>query len=103
MVISKRFCRFLFSSAAILFSVSLYAQERSVPTEYASWLDAVNAPYAWNKGFTGQTAVVGIVDDSIDNHPFYSANIDSSLAYNTGVIYNGIYQQYLPELSLPDQ
>ena len=87
---------------AALISVNLYAQERPVPEEYASWLDAVNTPYAWERGFTGQTAVVGIVDDSIDmSHPFYSSNIETYLAINTGAIYNGIYQQYLP--NLPDQ
>ena len=92
-----RFCILVLFVA--LSSVSLYADERSVPTEYSPWLDAVNAPYAWNLGFTGQNVVVGIIDDSIDNHPFYSANIDSSLAYNTGVIYNEErFKEYLPTL-----
>ena len=92
-----RFCIIVLFVA--LSSVSLYADERSVPTEYSSWLDAVNAPYAWSLGFTGQNVVVGIIDDSIDNHPFYSANIDSYLAYNTGVIYNEErFKEYLPTL-----
>ena len=92
-----RFC--IIVLFVVLSSVSLYADERSVPTEYSSWLDAVNAPYAWSLGFTGQNVVVGIIDDSIDNHPFYSANIDSSLAYNTGVIYNEErFKEYLPTL-----
>ena len=83
-----------------LSSVSLYADERSVPTEYGSFLDAVNAPYAWNLGFTGKNVVVGVIDDSIDmSHPFYRSNIDASLAYNTGVVYNDeYYKQFLPTL-----
>ena len=85
---------------AALFNVSLYAEDRPVPTTYDSFLDAVNAPYAWNLGFTGQNVVVGIVDDSIDvTHPFYSSNIDPSMTYNTGVIYNDeSYKEYLPTL-----
>ena len=78
----------------------LYAAEREVPTTYSAFLDAVNVPYVWNLGFTGQNVVVGVVDDSIDMaHPFFSSNIDTSLAYNTGVIYNDeSFKQYLPTL-----
>ena len=72
-----------------LLSVSLFAQDKAVPTTYSSFLDAVNAPYAWNMGYTGQGVVVGIIDDSITmSHPFYGSNIDASLAYNTGVFFN---------------
>ena len=92
-----RFCILVLFVA--LSSVSLYADERSVPTEYSSWLDVVNAPYAWNLGFTGQNAIVGVLDDGIDSHPFYRYNLDASLAYNTGVIYNDeSYKEYLPTL-----
>ena len=85
-----KFCRFcLFWALLLLLSVRLCAEDRAVPTTYSSWLDAVNVPYAWNLGFTGQNVVVGVIDDSIDMaHPFFSSNIDTSQAYNTGVIYN---------------
>ncbi|MBQ9455260.1 MAG: S8 family serine peptidase, partial [Thermoguttaceae bacterium] len=81
-------------------SISLYAAEREVPTTYSSWLETVNAPYAWNLGFTGKNVVVGVIDDSIDmTHPFFGSNIDTSLAYNTGVVYNNeIYKQFMSNL-----
>ena len=94
-------CRFYLTVLFVaLFNVSLYAEDRPVPTTYSSFLDAVNAPYAWNLGFTGQKTVVGVLDDSVDmNHPFFSSNIDPSLTYNTGVIYNDeSYKEYLPTL-----
>ena len=82
-----RFC--VFGALLLLLHVGVFAEDRAVPTTYSSWLDAVNVPYAWNLGFTGKNVVVGIVDDSIDMaHPFFSSNIDTSQAYNTGVIYN---------------
>lgn len=85
---------------SVLTSVNLYADERAVPTTYASWLDAVNAPYAWNLGYTGKNVVVGVIDDSVDlNHPFISSNIDTSLAINTGVIFNNdVFKQIYPAL-----
>ena len=59
---------------AALFNVIVLAEDRPVPTTYSSFLDAVNAPYAWNLGFTGQKTVVSIIDDSADmTHPFFSA------------------------------
>ena len=81
-----------------LLSVSLFAQDKAVPTTYSSFLDAVNAPYAWNMGYTGQGVVVGIIDDSINmSHPFYGSNIDASLAYNTGVFFNKpFFDQFMP-------
>ena len=87
---------------AALSSVSLYADDRSVPTEYASFLDVVNAPYAWNLGFTGQNVVVGVIDDSINmNHPFFKSNVDKASAYNFGIIYNNdIYKELLPTLPI---
>ncbi len=93
-----RFC--LFSILLTLFSVSLFAQDKAVPTTYSSFLDAVNAPYAWNMGYTGQGVVVGVIDDSIDmSHPFYSSNIDTASAYNTGVIYNNsFFKQFMDNL-----
>ena len=102
MAFLKSFCRFcIFSALLFLFSFSIYADERAIPTEYPSFLDAVNAPYAWSLGFTGKNVVVGVVDDSVEmNHPFYSSNIDRSLAYNTGIVYNAerFKQEYLPTL-----
>ncbi len=87
---------------AALSSVSLYADDRSVPTEYASFLDVVNAPYAWNLGFTGQNVVVGVIDDSINmNHPFFKSNVDKASAYNFGIVYNNdIYKELLPTLPI---
>lgn len=86
----------------VLSSVSIYADDRSVPTEYASFLDVVNAPYAWNLGFTGQNVVVGVIDDSINmNHPFFKSNVDKASAYNFGIIYNNdIYKELLPTLPI---
>ena len=94
----NRFC--LFGVLALLFNACLFAADREVPTEYPAFLNAVNAPYAWNLGFTGKNVVVGIVDDSIEmDHPFFGSNIDTSLAYNTGVIYNDDrFKQYLPTM-----
>ena len=104
MSITKLLCRFcVIITFALLFSVCIYAQDRPVPEEYRAWLDAVNAPYAWNQGFTGKNVVVGVIDDSIDMlHPFFSSNISSSLAYNTGIVYNDdYYKDFLP--TLPEQ
>ncbi|MBR6436755.1 MAG: hypothetical protein IKS45_09630, partial [Thermoguttaceae bacterium] len=85
-----RFCGIV--TIVALLSVSLFAQDKAVPTAYSSYLDAVNAPYAWNLGYTGQNVVVGVIDDSIDmNHPFFSSNIDTDSAYNTGVMYNNAF------------
>ena len=97
----NRFC--LFGALALLFNASVFAEERAVPTTYSSWLDAVNVPYAWNLGFTGHNAVVGIIDDSVDmDHPFYGSQIDRRLAYNTGVLYNEpVFKEFLP--TLPEQ
>lgn len=97
-----RFC--IFSVLLTLFSVSLFAQDKAVPTTYSSFLDAVNAPYAWNMGYTGQGVVVGVIDDSINmSHPFYSSNIDTNSAYNTGEIYNDpFFKQYIMD-NLPTQ
>ena len=83
-----------------LLSVSIYAQDKAVPTTYSSFLDAVNAPYAWNMGYTGQGVVVGVIDDSINmSHPFYSSNIDTNSAYNTGEIYNNeFFKQFMSTL-----
>ena len=93
-----RFC--VFGALLLLLHVSVFAEDRAVPTTYSSWLETVNAPYAWNLGFTGKNVVVGVIDDSIDmTHPFFGSNIDTSLAYNTGVIYNNeIYKQFMPNL-----
>lgn len=96
-----KFCRFcLFWALLLLLSVRLCAEDRAVPTTYSAFLDAVNVPYAWNLGFTGAKAIVGIIDDSSDmNHPFFGSNIDTSLAFNTGVIYNDeSYRQIYPDL-----
>ena len=91
-----RFCGIV--TIVALLSVSLFAQEKAVPTTYSSFLDAVNAPYAWDLGYTGQNVVVGIIDDSINmSHPFYGSNIDASLAYNTGVFFNKpFFDQFMP-------
>ena len=90
----------LFGALLLLFSTGLFAEDRAVPTTYSAFLDAVNVPYAWNLGFTGAKAIVGIIDDSSDrNHPFFGSNIDTSLAFNTGVIYNDeSYRQIYPDL-----
>ncbi len=104
MSINKLFYRFFgIVTIVALLSVSLYAQDKAVPTQYASYLNAVNAPYAWNMGYTGQGVVVGVIDDSIDmDHPFFNYNnvssIDASLAYNTGAMYNFIRDpRYIPD------
>ncbi|MBQ3349330.1 MAG: S8 family serine peptidase [Thermoguttaceae bacterium] len=101
MSINKLFYRFFgIVTIVALLSVSLFAQEKAVPTTYSSFLDAVNAPYAWNMGYTGQGVVVGVIDDSINmSHPFYSSNIDTASAYNTGVIYNNsFFKQFMDNL-----
>ncbi|MBR5160910.1 MAG: S8 family serine peptidase, partial [Thermoguttaceae bacterium] len=107
MSISKIICRFCgIVTIAALLSVSLFAQDKPVPTAYNSYLDAVNAPYAWNLGYTGQNVVVGVIDDSVDmSHPFYSANIDTDSAYNTGVMYNNDFfkQNFMSNLPWQDR
>ena len=99
-----RFCGIV--TIVALLSVSHYAQDKAVPTQYASYLNAVNAPYAWNLGYTGQNVVVGVIDDSIDmNHPFFSSNIDTDSAYNTGAIYNNAFfrQNFMSNLPTQNQ
>ena len=82
----------------------MFAQDKPVPTAYSSYLDAVNAPYAWERGYTGQNVVVGVIDDSIDmNHPFFSSNIDTDSAYNTGVMYNNAFFKQNFMSNLPTQ
>ena len=98
-----RFCGIV--TIVALLSVSLFAQDKPVPTTYSSYLNAVNAPYAWNLGYTGQNVVVGVIDDSIDmGHPFFSSNIDTDSAYNTGVIYNNAFfrQNFMSNLPTQD-
>ena len=100
------FCRFcVIAIFTVLSGVNLYADDRTVPTEYASWLDAVNAPYAWSLGFTGQSVVVGVVDDCVSMHPYFRSNIDTSLAYNTGVIFNDekYREEYLSTLPVQSE
>ena len=98
-----RFC--VIAILAVLSGVNLYADDRAVPEEHASWLDAVNAPYAWSLGFTGQSVVVGVVDDCVSMHPYFRSNIDASLAYNTGVIFNDekYRQEYLSTLPIQSE
>ena len=107
MTISKLFYRFCgIVTIVALLSVSLFAQDKPVPTKYSSYLAAVHAPYAWEHGFTGQNVVVGVIDDSIDmNHPFFSSNIDTDSAYNTGVMYNHAFfsQNFMSNLPWQDQ
>ena len=107
MSISKIICRYCgIVTIAALLSVSLFAQDKAVPTAYNSYLDAVNAPYAWNLGYTGQNVVVGVIDDSVDMfHPFYIANIDTDSAYNTGVMYNNDFfkQNFMSNLPRQDR
>lgn len=57
----------------------------SVPTNYDSYLSAINAPGAWNAGFTGAGVTVGIIDDSFQaSHPYLTGRVNSALSYNFG-------------------
>ena len=104
MISTKLFYRFCGIVTIIaLLSVSLFAQDKPVPNtdNIANYLKAVHAPEAWNMGYTGQNVFVGVIDDSIDmyypdsdfdmTHSFFSDNIETSRAYNTGVIYNNAF------------
>ncbi len=55
----------------------------------ANWgIDAVNAPEAWAKGFTGKNVVVAVVDTGVD---FTHSDLDNNLWTNSGEIFgNGI-------------
>ena len=103
MLSTKPFYRFFgIVTIVALLSVNLFAQDKAVPTQYASFLDAINAPYAWSLGFTGQNVAVGVIDDSVNmSHPFFSSNIDTASAYNFGIVYNDeVYRELMPTMPI---
>ncbi|MDO4574364.1 MAG: S8 family serine peptidase [Planctomycetia bacterium] len=47
--------------------------QSTVPTTYDDYLTAINAPAAWEMGYTGAGVTVGIVDDSMEtSHSFFN-------------------------------
>lgn len=69
--------------------LSIGSNETYFPYQWG--LDAINAPEAWNAGFTGQGARVFILDSGIDaDHPDLSPNLNTTLStsFITGEDYN---------------
>lgn len=83
--VSRFVFQFALAFALFLCLAGSSSAAEAVPTNYASYLDAIKVPDAWNLGFTGAGVTVGIIDDSFQSsHPYVSARVNEELNYNFG-------------------
>ncbi|GAB4518194.1 MAG: hypothetical protein OHK0046_25630 [Anaerolineae bacterium] len=63
-----------------------------------SSLPAIDAPEAWDLGFTGAGQVVAVLDTGVDrNHPWFSGRIAGEACFSESVLLNGTnYQSICP-------